>query len=121
MGPIKEASPSLSRGRAYLLAAALLVLDFSVGDLLRWMGGVYTHSHINLDPIKRAVDEVRSIPSSPGAPVVDFDRALHVLEHGALLNRNLYDNHASIGDEADAVFAKIVSECNNHFLIALPR
>ena len=133
MGPIKEASPSLSRGRAYLLAAALLVLDFSVGDLLRWMGGVYTHAHINLGPIKRAVDEARSYPPSPGAPVVDFDRALHVLEHGApirasyvcrridVLQRNVYDNHASIGDEADAVFAKIVSECNNHFLIALPR
>ena len=38
-----------------------------------------------------------------------------------ILSRNLYDNHASVGAHADAVYKKIVSECNNHFLIAFPR
>ena len=35
MGPIQGASLFLSRGKAYLLAATLLVLNFFVGDLLR--------------------------------------------------------------------------------------
>ena len=33
--PILEASSSLSKSRAYLLAAALLLVDFDVGDLIR--------------------------------------------------------------------------------------
>ena len=133
MGPIKEAPSSLSRSRAYLLSAALLCLNFSVGDLLRWLGGVYTHSHIPLDPIRAAISEIRDLPILSGYPEVDFDRALHVLEHGAPIRatyscscadvhiRNLYDNHAIIADEAEAVMKKIISECNNHFLIAFPR
>ena len=133
MAPISEASSSLSKSRAYLLAAALLVVDFDVGDLIRWLGGVYTHDHIPMEPIRAAVAEAKGIPRPPGYPVIDFARALHVLEHGApisasytcsrtdVLHRNLYDNHNSIAEEAPAVMEKIVSECNNHFLLALPR
>ena len=133
MGPISEAPSSLSRSRAYDLAAALLLLDFQVGDLIRWLGGDYAHDHIPMAPIEEAVAAIRSRPRPPGYPVVDYDRALHVLRHGApltadyvcrradLLRRNLYNNHGGATKAAAAVMKKIVGGCNNHFLLVLPR
>ena len=111
----------------------LLLLDFNVGDLIRWLGGVYTHDHIPLDPIRRAVAETRGIPSVPGYPVQDFDRALHILEHGAPVTadylcsrtdvhlRNTYDNHKSVASHGPAVLKKIVADVNNQFILVFPR
>ena len=133
MGPISAAATSISKPRAYRLAALLLLFDFHVGDLIRWLGGVYTHEHIPLDPIRTAVAALRRLPRRRGYPVQDYDRALHLLEHGApvtaayacsradLAARNLYDNHAGISDHGPAVLAKIISGCNNHFVLVFPR
>ena len=79
MGPIELAPASLSIHRAHLMAAALLCVDFWLGDLIRWLGGVYTHDHIPLDPIRAAIVATRDIPPPPGYPSVDWDRAFHTL------------------------------------------
>ena len=66
-------------------------------------------------------------------PPVDYDRAMHVLEHGAPVTaayscaradvhrRNLYDNHAGVKPAAEEFMKKIVSHANNHFILVLPR
>ena len=59
MVPISAASKSISSTRAYCLAALHLLFDFEVGDLIRWLGGIYSHAHIPLDPIRAAVDALR--------------------------------------------------------------
>ena len=33
----------------------VLFFDFDIGDLIRWLGAVYTHAYITLDPIKAAI------------------------------------------------------------------
>ena len=133
MGPVSQAPDTISGHRAVDLSAALLLLDFNVGDLIRWLGGDYCHEHIPLGPIRTAVDQIRHHPRPPGYPPVDFDRALHVLEHGAPVTasyscaradvhrRNLYDNHAGVKQAADKFREKIVSHANNHFILVLPR
>ena len=50
MGTVASLRPTISGHRAYTMAARLLLLDFNVGDLIQWIGGVYTHDHIPLDP-----------------------------------------------------------------------
>ena len=109
MDPVNEAPDNLPHSRAYLMAAALLCFHFSVGDLLRWIGGVYTHNHIDLEPIHNAVSEVRNLPYAPTDPIVYYGRAMHILEHGVLVratyfctqfdvhDQNTYDNQTSIG------------------------
>ena len=71
MGPISLAASSLSRRRAYDMSAVLLLLHFDVGDLVRWLGGDYTHDHVPLQPIVDAVAAIRNHPRPPGYPVVD--------------------------------------------------
>ena len=66
MDSISMADPNLSHKRAYGLAASLLLLDFNVGDLIRWLGGAYTHEHIPMGPIRTAISAIRSIPSPEG-------------------------------------------------------
>ena len=83
MPPVEALSPTILSLRAYKMAAMLLLFDFNIGDLIRWLGGVYTHEHIPLDPIRQAVEATRDVPQSQGYPVQDFSRALHILEHGA--------------------------------------
>ena len=133
MGPRANLSPRLSRNRAHRLAMLLLLFDFEVGDLVRWLGGTYTHDHIPLDPIRSAVAELRERPHKPGYPVQDFDRALHILEHGAPLQaayvcdrrdtaaRNAYDNHAGVSTHGPAVLKKILADSNNEFVLVFPR
>ena len=133
MGPIAEAPDQLSRRRAVDLSAALLLLDFNVGDLIRWLGGEYCHEHIPLEPIRAAVDQIKHRVRPPGYPIVDYARALHILEHGAPVTaaysctradvhrRNLYDNHAGVLQAAAEVQRKITSHANNHFILVLPR
>ena len=133
MGPVSDAPSTLSRRRAIDLSAALLITDFNMGDLIRWLGGDYTHDHIPMDPIERAIAAIRDHPRPLGYPTVDYDRALHVLRHGApltaayacrrddVIHRNLYDNHTGALKAASAVLKKIVSGCNNHFLLVFPR
>ena len=132
-GPITTAPTSISASRAYDMAAALLLHNFVLGDLIRWLGGDYTHDHINMAPIEAAVAAIRGHPRPPGFPVVDYDRALHVLRHGAPLSaaytckradvllRNLYDNHSGARNATAAVLKKIVDGCNNQFLLVFPR
>ena len=133
MGPIAHAPAAISGRRAMDLAAALLLLDFDVGDLIRWLGGDYCHEHIPLDPIRAAIAQVRRRTRPPGYPPVDYDRAMHVLEHGAPVTaayscaradvhrRNLYDNHAGVKPAAEEFMKKIISHANNHFILVLPR
>ena len=97
------------------MAALLLLFDFDMGDLIRWLGGVYLHTHIPLDPIRKAVHNLRHLPQRPGHPAQDFNRALHILEHGAPIQadytcsrsdvnmRNLYNNNAGIDEHGAAV------------------
>ena len=82
--------------------------------------------------IRTAISAIRAIPSPAGYPSQDFDRALHILEHGGPVAasyecalpdvrlRNAYDNHSTIGEHAAAVREKIISGANNHFLLVLP-
>ena len=133
MDPISSAEKNLSHKRAYNLVASLLLLDFNVGDLIRWLEGAYTHEHIPMGPIRTAISAIRSIPSPEGYPSEDFDQALHILEHGAPVAasykcalpdvrlRNAYDNHSTIGGHAATVREKIISGAKNHFLLVLPR
>mgnify|MGYP005694889421 CR=1 FL=1 len=133
MGPITDVQPSLSGHRARDLSAALLILDFNIGDLIRWLGGDYCHEHIPLQPVRDAVAQIRHRPRPPGYPIVDYDRALHIMEHGAPVSaayscsredvrrRNLYDNHSGVRHVAADVETKIIGGCNNHFLLVLPR
>ena len=133
MGPVAAAPQSISPTRAYRLAALLLLFDFDLGDLIRWLGGVYTHDHIPMGPIRDAVEELRHRQQSPGYPIQDYARALRILEHGAptsasylcsradLAHRNMYDNHASLGEHGPSVLAKVVSGAINHFLLVFPR
>ena len=85
MGPVSGLSKTISRNRAQRLAQLALFLDFNIGDIIRWLGGAYTHDHIPLGPIWQAVAALRKIPTRDGYPVQDYDRALHILEHGAPL------------------------------------
>ena len=133
MGPIQDHTPSVHQPRAYRMAALLLLFDFDMGDLIRWLGGAYLHTHIPLDPIRKAVDDLRHLPQRPGHPVQDFDRALHILEHGAPMQaaytcsrsdvhrRNLYNNHSGVAEHGDAVLQKITTDLNNSFVLVFPR
>ena len=133
MPPVEALSPTISALRAYKMAAMLLLLDFNMGDLIRWLGGVYTHEHIPLDPIRQAVAATRNIPQSRGYPVQDFSRALHILEHGApvtasyscsradVAHRNAYDNHQGVASHGPAVLKKIIADVNNQFIPVFPR
>ena len=68
-----------------------------------------------------------------GYPAQGFDRALHILQHGGpvsasyecartdMRSRNIYDNHSTIEEYADAVRENIVSGIDDHFIIVLPR
>ena len=85
MGPVSGLSKTISRNRAQRLAQLALLLDFNIGDIIRWLCGTYTHDHIPLGPIRQAVADLRKLPPKDGYPVQDFDRALHILEHGAPL------------------------------------
>ncbi len=46
------------------MAAALLLHSFFLGDLIRWLGGDYTHDPTNMAPIKAAVAGIRG-PKPP--------------------------------------------------------
>ena len=133
MPPVDALSPDISAIRAYKMAAMLLLFDFDVGDLIRWLGGAYTHEHIPLDPIRRAVNATKDVPQAKGYPVQDFSRAMHILEHGApvaasyscsradVAHRNSYDNHQGVSSHGPAVLKKIIADVNNQFILVFPR
>ena len=133
MGPRAKLSSRLSRNRAHRMAMLLLLFDFAVGDMVRWLGGTYTHDHISLDPIRSAVAELRGRPHKKGYPVQDYGRALHILEHGAPLQaayvcnrrdtaaRNAYDNHEGVSTHGPEVLKKILADSNNEFVLVFPR
>ena len=50
---------AISASRVQDMAAALLLHNFILGDLIRWLGGDYTHDHINMPPIESAVSAIR--------------------------------------------------------------
>ena len=81
IGPVSGLSKTISRNRAQRLAQLALLLDFNIGDIIRWLGGAYTHDHIPLGPIRQAVAALRKIPTRDEYPVQDYDRALHILGH----------------------------------------
>ena len=47
------------------MAAALLLHNFVLGDLIRWLGGNYTHDHIDMVPIEAAVTAIRGHERPP--------------------------------------------------------
>ena len=114
------------------MAALLLLFNFDMGDLIRWMDGVYLHTHIPQDPIRRAVGDLRHMPQRPCYPVQDFDRALHILEYDAHIQadyicsrsdvnrRNLHNNHAGIAEHGTSVLQKITTDLNNSFVLVFP-
>ena len=59
MGPVSAATPTISDPCAYRLEAFLILFNFDGGDLIYWLGGVYTHAHIPFDPIRTAVAVLR--------------------------------------------------------------
>ena len=93
------------------------------------LSGAYINGHIPFDPIRQAVAALRTIPTRDGYPVQDYDRALHILEHGAPLQatytcslqdvtaRNLYDNHGGVASHGEDVLRKILPDSNNQFVL----
>ena len=72
-----DASDSLP-SRIQLMSAALLQFDFSVGDLVRWLGGDYVHEYMNFDALEDLLEPIRSLPPRPGQPPVDIDLAMRI-------------------------------------------
>ena len=62
MGPISGLNKTISRNRAQRLAQLTLLLDFNIGDLIRWLGGAYTHEHTPLAPIRQAINDIIATP-----------------------------------------------------------
>ena len=48
MVPVNESSSSILLSSTYPLVAFLLLFNFDVGDLIRWLDGVYIHEHTPL-------------------------------------------------------------------------
>ena len=132
-GPIGAAPSSLYHKRAYSLATALLLIDFRIGGLIRYLCGVYMHDHIPLNHIREAIVSVWDFMSPTGCLIQDFDKVMHIIEHGAptsvsykcsrrdILERNLYDNYDTIREHISVVLHKIVSGAANRFLLVFPR
>ena len=59
MDRVSSLSCTILRNRAHCMAMFLLLINFDIGDFIRWLGGVYTHDHITLDPIHRATNSLR--------------------------------------------------------------
>ena len=69
---MSKASPKIFRYWAYKSAALLLLFDFDIGDLIRWLGGIYTHAHITLDPIKTVISALHLRQLHSGYLVQDY-------------------------------------------------
>lgn len=61
MGLVSDLSRDISQNRAHYLAQLTLLIDFHSEDLIRWLGGAYTHNYIPLALIRQAVDAICSI------------------------------------------------------------
>ena len=115
------------------MGIALLRCQFIYIDLIKWLGGEYTHAYRNWDEAFEAIEQVRHAPIPPGYPPVDFDRARRVCEEGAplaghfeckfadMVQRERYDNHPPLTGQADPVRAKLAKEEEKSFHLLLPR
>ena len=64
------------------MCKALLLFHFDFGDLVRWLGGDYTHDHIDHDSTKEALVALRSVQQGEFYPKQNFDRVFHSFIHG---------------------------------------
>ena len=115
------------------MCKALLLFHFDFGDLVRWLGGDYTHDHIDHDSTKEALVALRSVQQGEFYPKQNFDRVFHSFIHGVpdnaayectikdVLARNLYNSHAGSQLYLTSMLSKIADDVNSHFMIAFPR
>ncbi len=127
----------LSESRAITMGAALICFGFEHGDLVRWLGGDYTHQHRvddgDFSRLEQKIRNTRDTPQTPTEPTPDFERAFAVLLHGAplagtfsctpgdLLARLLYDNHPPLTDVLPDVRAKFAAEAAKGFHVIYPK
>ena len=71
IGPVTEESSSTLSTQAYCLSALLILFDFDMGNLIRCLGGIYSHKHITMDPIIEAVEALRHRLRCPVYPAQD--------------------------------------------------
>ena len=131
--PLSSHSPTISSSRVRSMAHALLLFHFDFGDLIRWLGGDYTHDHINHEAINDALTALHSVDQGPLYPKHNFDRVLHSFLHGVpdnavylcsqqdVLARNLYNNHLGSIPHLEQMLSKIADDVNSHFMIAFSR
>ena len=131
--PMPAPTPVICRERSWLLGAALLSFDFIHGDVIRWLGGEYTHAHRDWDEFDRTVDLARQHQPLPGQPKVDFDRASLALKEGAplagdfecrwtdVMARAAYNNHPPLQDALEDVRKKFALEEAYSYHILYPR
>ena len=119
--------------RSQLLGAALISLDFHVGNLLRCLGPEFHHG------LRQSTDELQTIADLnlpdplPGQPPVDLPMARDILHQGVPLQgtfhcplsatqaRIRYDNHPPLKAVEPDVRAKFVKEEQKCFHLLLPR
>ena len=104
------------------MSAALIRFHFNTGDLLRWLGGDYTHSYMDFDALEVALEPLRHRQPRPGQPPVDIDKALRAWREGTPLSgdfwcmrddvhrRNLYNNHDRINEHPELILQDIISD-----------
>ena len=127
--PLSSHSPTISSSRARVL----LLFHFDFGDLVRWLGGDYTHDYINHVAINDALTALHSVDQGPLYPQHNFDRVLHSFFHGVpdnavylcsqrdVLARNLYNNHSGYIPRLERMLSKIADDVSSHFMIAFLR
>jgi hypothetical protein len=119
--------------RVEQVGAALMRFDFFYGDVIRFMGGEFTHEHRDFKEAFAIIERVRNMQPPPGYPVVDIDRAHRLFTHGSPLaghfscsfdnvcRRERYDNHAPLAQVQEDVRAKFAKEEERSYHVALPR
>ncbi|GKZ00904.1 hypothetical protein MPSEU_001042100 [Mayamaea pseudoterrestris] len=73
---------AINESRVYDMGAALLRCDFNYGDLLRWLGGIYTHQNEDRSLLRDAIATLHKKSISPRYPPVDFAGVEHIIAEG---------------------------------------
>ena len=119
---------SIDATRSRKIATILLLCDFSVGELIRFLGGNYTGNFIDYPQLDHTLSILESIPPHESQPRHNF-KALETLYHqGAplrgvyscslqdMLARNIYDNHSAARPHYSSIHP-----LQKSYAIALPR
>ncbi|GKY97596.1 hypothetical protein MPSEU_000718000 [Mayamaea pseudoterrestris] len=114
------------------MGAALLRCNFLYGDLLRWLGGEYTHQYQDRSELKATIDSLRTVTIPPRYPPVDFDTALHILSEGVPMKsvfecpfadvaRREHENNRGLEEDWDNIMEKYRKEEKLSYHIMFPR